>query len=408
MMNILLISPQAPPKNSPEAIQVGRYLQELDRGHHITLVTTPIESGWIKEDVALRLDLNNTEFVRLKLPFHKIATRLLASRYFNWLSSPDKDYWLKSKADWLSKSLPEKPDIIYSRSLPVSSATLAYELKNRLATPWVMHLSDPWADSPYLASGGMKDKLLYYEAKYFAAADAITVTTEGFARHLKTKYPGFSKKIYVSPNVMPNSLPQPAKKKDGKNKLSFLYAGALYGLRRPTTILKALNYIRQERRNLLDCIEFKFVGNMTDDIRQEIDSYNLNNITVLGRKNFREVQELQKETDIMISIEPGGGDPIFKTFLPSKVLDCIALRKPFLAITPESSETWRLCDLGYGWAVKPNSYKDLAILMEELCKTIATDSDSSLIPELMPPDEYTAAFSVMKLNSLFNSVLNRM
>jgi glycosyltransferase involved in cell wall biosynthesis len=406
MMHILMIAPQAPPKNSPEAIQVGRYLQELDKDHHITLVTTPIESGWVKEDKSLHFDLNNTEFVTLKLPFHKIAMRLLASRYCKWLSLPDKDFWLKSKAVRLSKSLRNKPDIIYSRSLPVSSATHAYELKNRLDVPWVMHLSDPWSDSPYLATDRIKNKLLTFEQIYFEAADAITVTTVGFAGHLKSKYPSFSKKVYVSPNVMPNTLPHPAKKKEGREKLTFLYAGAFYGLRRPTTILKALNHIRQERGNLLDCIEFKFVGNMTDDIRQEIDSYNLNNITVLGRRNFTEAQELQKAADIIISIEPGGGDPIFKTFLPSKVLDCIALRKPVLAITPENSETWRLCRLGYGWAVMPDEFKALAKIMEKLCQTSASDGVRLLNPELKPPEEYSAVCCVKKLNTLFNTIVN--
>ena len=133
-MNILMISPDSPPKNSPEAIQVGRYLHELDKRHHISLVTTPVERGWVKEYSGLTLMLSSTDVFILKLPFHKIISRILASRHFKFLSVPDKDFWLKSRTSWVTKRLHQRPDLIYSRSLPVSSATIAFGLKKNYAS----------------------------------------------------------------------------------------------------------------------------------------------------------------------------------------------------------------------------------------------------------------------------------
>ena len=97
-MNILMIAPHAPPKNSAEAIQVGRYLKELDRYHHVTLITTPFEHGWVKKDVSLEIKLINTDVLILTLPLHQYTSRLLSSRYFKYFSSPDKDFWIKFKA----------------------------------------------------------------------------------------------------------------------------------------------------------------------------------------------------------------------------------------------------------------------------------------------------------------------
>ena len=68
---------------------------------------------------------------------------------------------------------------------------------------------------------------------------------------------------------------------------------------------------------------------------------------------YSKAQEKQAAADIMLSIEPDGLNPLLKTFLPSKILDYIAARKPILAITPEDSEAWRLCKRGFGWAIRP-------------------------------------------------------
>jgi len=404
-MNILIISPNAPPKNSPESIQAGRYLQELDKKHHIILVTTPVESGWITADSGLHVALSNTDIMILKLTFHKIVARFLASRYFRRLLVPDKDFWIASKGAWLTKQLHLRPDVIYSRSLPVSAALLAFELKKKLSLPWIMHLSDPWGDNPYVTSGSMKRKLTMLEVRCFEAADAINVTTDGIAEFYRSKYQHLADKISVFPNVMPNILSPAPILKNGKKKLSLIYTGALYGQRRPTTILKALNVLKCLDQRILNLLEVKFIGNITDEIRQEIDNCNVPNISILGKRNYSEVLEIQAGADIMVSIEPDGDNPILKTFLPSKMLDYIAGRKPVLAITPENSESWKLCNRGYGWAIRPDDHRGLALLLNGFLNSIDGDDWQFLRLKPFPPDEFSASFCVEKLSKLMATLL---
>ena len=282
-MHILIIAPSAPPKNSAEAIQIGRYLAELDRHHKITLITTPVEKGWVTEDTSLRLQCKNIEVITISLPYHRFSKRFLTVRWLQCLYVPDGDFWLQWKVGEVIRRLKNRPDVIYSRSFPLSSAMLAWDLKVRLGVSWIMHLSDPWVDSPYreLASA-CKNRDQSYESNCFSAADAISVTTDGLAQHYRAKFSARASDIFVSPNVMPNeSRKSVAQKGDGK--LKIVYTGAFYRWRRPTDILKAMNLIAAHRPELLDRITVDFYGNATEDILNEISASRLPQVTAWGR-----------------------------------------------------------------------------------------------------------------------------
>lgn len=90
-MHVLLVAPSAPPKNSPEAMQVGRFLSSLDPSVKVTLVTTPIVAGWQWEDRSLAVDRPRMNVVELSLPAHRSTQRLLANRRLSFLHNPDSD-----------------------------------------------------------------------------------------------------------------------------------------------------------------------------------------------------------------------------------------------------------------------------------------------------------------------------
>lgn len=406
-MNILMISPSAPPKNGPEAMQVGRYLKALDKRHSITLVTTPVLSkGWITKDESLNTQLHHTDYVIVKLPFHAFVLRLLGSKYFKFFmkNRPDTDFWIGHKVSTVLKRLTSTPDIIYSRSLPFSAALLAKELKSRLGIPWVMHLSDPWIDNPYHKR--RDTKLAGMEASCFKFADAVMLTTESMADFYRSKYPEFAEKIHVSHNVMPDTPGGQIEHKTSNQKLTLLYTGALYGDRKATTLLNGLNWVRKRDPELLKHIEVIFVGNMTDEIKSEIEKFHFDEVRCLERVEHIEAKRMQNNADILISIEPDGKSPLLKTFMPSKVLDYMSSGKPILAITPMESETWKLCKRGFGWAVMPGDEVSLGKLLVTLLeRNLASEV---LTPSVKPLQEYRPEFCAAKLESLMKSlVLNQ-
>lgn len=388
-MNILLVSPNAPPKNSAESMQVGRYLVELNRKHQVILVTTPEERGWVVNDPSLDIGLDDVEKLVLRLPFHRLASRLVASGYVRQWVRPDAFFWMAGRASWVVRRLRERPDVIYSRSLPFSSALLARALKKRLRVPWIMHLSDPWLDNPYLAFGNVMENEQEYSC--FLEADGISVTTECLMNFYREKYPEFGEKLFLSPNVMPMENQRRAVREveDAGSSLKLLYTGALYGNRDPRLLLDVLDEMQHEDPRFRQFVELQFVGNVSESIARMIDDARLPGVSLLGRRDYADVLGLQAGADVMLSFEPDGENPLLKCFLPSKILDYIHAGKPFVAITPRGSETWKLCEQGYGWAISPDDNAGLKDFLLQLVDQKLTSGQVTLGAMKEAPKQYS-------------------
>ena len=380
MVNILFIAPNAPPKNSAEAIQVRRILNELDRKATGTLVTVVADdTGWARRDTTLDLALTNFNTRTLRLPLHRLTHRVLTSHRFKRFLRPDSYVWITWMAESIARNLHQKPDVIYSRSSPMSAALLARTLKQKLNVKWIMHLSDPWADNPYGASHPHDHS---DEARCFADADYITLTTQHQARFYQQKYPQHAKKIGVSPNVMPEV--NPSKSTITDEKLRLIFAGNLYGERSPKPLVEALKLLHPALHKKL---RIDIYGNAQNEAHALLT--NMPEVLYYhGAVSFAEAQAAQEQSDIVLSIEPEMLHPLGSSFLPSKVLDCLALGKPLLAITPENCETAAICREGYGWTVPP-SRPDL--LAELLTQRLATLTELRLTPAKKAPARYAAA-----------------
>lgn len=350
-LNILFIAMDAPPKNSAEAIQVRRILAELDNMTSGKLVTVAANeaSKWARNDATLALPLNNYDTQILSLPFHGLLGRVLMSHRLAWLHKPDNLFWIQSMAGRVLRGLQQKPDAIYSRSSPFSGALLARKLQQHLEVPWVMHLSDPWADNPYGKHHPQNQK---QEHDCFAHANLIALTTQGQADFYRQKYPQFAGKIMVSPNVMPEIKEHtPPEQNDGA--LNIVFAGALYGERSPQPLLNAVEWLRENHPDILTKLRFDFYGNAQPHCMgmlqkaPDVMQYH-------GAVSFERALDIQQKADMILTIEPEMENPLSKYFLPSKVIDCLAMGKPILAITPQGSETDSICKEGYGWAVAPS------------------------------------------------------
>src|SRR5690606_29703164 len=158
---ILFASISAPPKNAPESLQAAKYLKYLTLENDVTLITSQVAGGWRpKDDTLTGLLKNITCIITLPIWSNKYIYHLV-KRLSPWLlQQPDEDAPFHWKYKQVVKQLKDYvPDIIYSRSTPLSSHFLAYKLKKIYQKPWVMHLSDPWVDNPY---NKFKDKELAY------------------------------------------------------------------------------------------------------------------------------------------------------------------------------------------------------------------------------------------------------
>ncbi|OOY27826.1 hypothetical protein BMI90_11525 [Thioclava sp. L04-15] len=356
-------------------MQVGRFIAALEKNVRITLVTTPIVKGWQWEDQSLLLERPGVDIITAKLPFHSLSHRILSNHRLSFLQNPDSEFWLPWLARRVLCNLSELPDVIYSRSGSFSAALLAYRLKSFTGLPWMMHLSDPWAGSPYRQRSRWRSALdKAFEEKCFLEADLIALTTQGQADFYKARYPEHSRKINVSPNMMPSVKFSP-RPKMRTGPLRIVYTGALYGDRNPSTLLHALEILhRKYEGDMKEQICVDFYGNMSLEMARRIRE--APGCFVHGPIPFEEVAEKQANADILLTIEPDGEHPLLLHFMPSKNLDYIASGKPILAITPRGSETHRLCQAGHGWAFDPSDPNLLAVKLMGLMRDRGEESFS--------------------------------
>ncbi len=348
-LDILVIAPHAPPKNTAEAIQVWRILRELDKHARGRLVkiTPQSTSSWEQQDETLNLEMKNFETQELALPFHRILNDVISSHRLARFHIPDSAMWIQWKTGAVLRGLKRKPDLIYSRSSPMSGALLAAKLKKALGIPWVMHISDPWADSLYKP---YHPRDAAYEAKCFYAADLTALTTVGQAEFYQDKYPECAERIFVSPNVMPDRVENVARHTD--DKLHIVFAGRLYGSRTPKPLMDAIDLLRAREPETLKHLQVDFYGNAqsasAEQLRRAPDVLHYH-----GHVPFAQANAAQSAADVVFAIEPDSQHPLIQAILLSKITDCMAQGQPILAITPHGSETERICKAGYGWAVHP-------------------------------------------------------
>lgn len=389
-LNILVIAPHAPPKNTAEAIQVWRVMRELDKHAHGRLVKiTPYSSSsWEQSDESLSLQLTNFDTQELALPWHRITNDIVSSHRLSRIHIPDSAMWIQWKAGTVLRALPRKPDLIYSRSSPMSGALLAAKLKKALGVPWVMHISDPWADSHYKA---YQPRDAAYEAKCFHEADLSALTTKGQAEYYQDKYPDCAERIFVSPNVMPDRMEHVVRHTD--NKLHIVFAGRLYGSRSPKPLLQAIEHLRQTTPQILSQVQIDFYGNAQSDAAQLLTQAP-DVLAYHGHVPFAQAIAAQSEADIVFAIEPDSQHPLIQAILLSKITDCMAQGQPILAITPDGSETSRICSSGYGWAIHPARPKELAERIAQLVRDLPKLRSSPPKPPMM---EYSVETVVQDL-----------
>ena len=362
-LNILVIAPYAPPKNAAESIQVWRIMRELDKhaNGRLVKITPTSSSSWERYDASLELELKHFDTHLLALPMHRLTSAIVMSHRFARLHVPDSSVWIRAMAGDVVRNLKTRPDVIYSRSSPMSAALLAARLKQKLGVPWIMHLSDPWADSPYKK---FDPRDAAHERDCFAQADGVSLTTQGQAEYYRQKNPDCAHKIFVSPNVMPDRIERaPSLALDGK--LHIVFAGRLYGSRSPRPLIQALQILQKDNPEAFAKLRIDVYGNAQPEALELLQTapYVLH---YHGPLTFAEASAAQHGADLVLTIEPDSDDHLVKVTLQSKIMDCMGQGQRMLAITPQGTEAESICNAGYGWAVPPSDPQRLSEVLAEL------------------------------------------
>jgi glycosyltransferase involved in cell wall biosynthesis len=366
-MRILLVSISAPPKNSAESIQTGRYLKHLTENHEVTLLTTKVQGGWEPADAGLEHYLQK---VSRRIELSNLHPRIISviKKFSPQLLVPDEQIFFTMQVSGAIKAIGKKPNLIISRSAPFSSALMASKLALHWNVPWLMHLSDLWVDSPFLnLSPKTHNRQAHLERQSFEQATAITVTSKKVMDFFKNKYPGLSSKIEFLPNVFEdenvNLTPV-----EFKGKLQMVFTGRLYGTRSVHSFLDLLHKFFDQYPNSANQIQISLAGFVEDANIKLVQDSGLKMIQYLGPLSLKDALALQRKSHVLVLIDSWDEDARYDFFFPSKLLDYIAANRFILALTRKNSTTYDVVEGKFGRCFYPGNTEQFSEFMNRLIK----------------------------------------
>jgi hypothetical protein len=389
--HVLAVALNAPPKNSPESIQVGRYLSALVRaGLRVTLVTSQEASAWAPEEPALARYLVGIEVIRLPFPekrwFVGFARRVAPPL----LDLPDENAPFLLRLPLLLREIRRPPDVVYSRGLPLTSNLLGRALAAYFRVPWVMHLSDPWIDNPFHDHPllALHRRL---ESSCFDRVAYATMTCEEARLHYARKYPHHAHKFLLSPNVYDDNVPDPGPP-PRPPPIRIVHTGRFYGTRRPDVLLDVLDGMSKE------CIEVglrvEFAGHAPPDVGARI-ARSVPLAVDHGPVSHEEACALQREAHVLLTIDAPTDDPRMALFFPSKLLDYMVARRLLVALTPAGSPSERIVREQGGLACPPDRPEAIAAVLREV---VDRGRDGRLwTTQAAPPEIYSASYAAREL-----------
>jgi hypothetical protein len=140
-----------------------------------------------------------------------------------------------------------------------------------------------------------------------------------------------------------------------KNKISFIHAGTLYSTRNFYSLIKAIEFLIQNRKILKSEIEILNIG----EIYGEIKKHHLNKSYISWQPIQSREKALKKccEADFLLLIQHT--DYRSKLTLPYKLYDYLNLKKPIFALT-NNSELNSILKINNHFNCDVNNYKDIA------------------------------------------------
>ena len=226
----------------------------------------------------------------------------------------------------------EREDIkgIISSSFPITSHKIAHELKKKHDIPWIADLRDLWNLNPYINHTFIRN---YFEKKLeiktFKNADVLTTTTIPAKKTLETIHPQ-KKIIPIVSGYDPDDFKN-IKQTQKTQKLTLMYAGSLYnGKRDPSILFKSIKELINENKIESNKILINFYGDTTN-LKELSEKYNIENIVnINGKITHNKVLQNQMNSDVLILISWMNESE--KMFIPGKVYEYMASKKPILSI----------------------------------------------------------------------------
>ena len=404
-MNLLFVSAAFPPKSDPECLQTAKYFKYLkeEKAFNVEVVTSKEPTLFMPVDESLRsYDSGYQNKVEVPVYETKVTNFLLRKILREGIDWPDSKFSFHWQSNTVVKQLKLKPDIIYSRSYPLSSTVLAYKLQKFFQVPWVLHLSDPWSISPtHKFSRKQQEYHVKMEQACFGAAEKICLTSEKLLEKYKKLYRSFSAKFEYFPNVFDKEEVVDNNNIVWGNKLKIVYTGGLAGLRSPDIFFKTLLLLEEQVKDLDEKLEVIFAGQLDRRNKELVNAFQsrAKYFKHIGSLSYAQTLALQKEAHILLIIDNPIKDPEDAVFFPSKILDYLLAKRRMLAITTIGGTTDSVLNSLHGDAYSFQYSGGIANGLVNALDSFEQKNSTYFITEEMP-QVFEASYNVQRLKKI--------
>ncbi len=366
-MNILFLCHYFPPEVNAPASRTFEHCREWVRqGHKVTVITCvpnhprgEVYPGY-KNRLYQTENIEGVEVIRLWT--YLAANEGFAKRTLNYVS-----YML---AATLMAPFLKKHDLLISTSPQFFCGLAGYLLSRIKRVPWVLEIRDLWPES-ILAVGAIKNKMIIkllqgLEDFVYKKSDRIVSVTDSFKRYMVAKGVA-AEKVYVIKNGVnldfykADNIDTSLKSSLGlADKFVISYVGTHGMAHKLRTLLEAAKMLEKHTS-----IHFLLVGDGADkeNLSKLRDQWNLTNVTMLEQQPKTEMPKIWGLTDISaVCLKKSD---LFKTVIPSKIFESMAMSKPILlGVDGESREI--IEQSGAGLYFEPENSQMLADIILKL------------------------------------------
>ena len=368
-MNILFLSHYFPPEvNAPATRTYEHCRQWVKDGHAVTVVTCAPNHPQGRIYAGYRNRFFHRE-VQDGIHVVRIWTYVTANEGFLKRTLNYVSYMVSAIA--VALFLP-KTDVVLSTSPQFFNGLAGYFVSRLRRTPWILEIRDLWPES-ILAVGAIKNHTIIrmlerVELFAYRKADRIVPVTDSFKDYMLKK--GItSEKIVVVKNGVDLGQYTPL---EGINPvaqelgLQGKFVVSYFGTHGMAHHLETILHAAQE---LISCknIVFLFVGDGAERHRLVSlrDAMGLGNVIMLDQQPKSRMRAFWALSDVSLVLLKKSD--LFKTVLPSKIFESLAMEKPIiLGVEGESAELIRVA--GAGICIEPEDAKELACRVLELSR----------------------------------------
>lgn len=365
-MNILIVSFNFPPFNTPGAVRVGGFAEEwLNSGHDVRVISATPQPypedlqalaadvpvaycRWIDQEAYLRRlagKAGEGEALQPNSISSKAGLKSFAKRAYKWFG--EVAYWPDRRAMWapfalqMAKTLLKewKPDIILGSAQPFTSLVIAEKLAKRIRRPWVAEFRDPWATNLGYNPPEWRSKIndRWERRVVESAADVVTVS-KSLAEHFSGRFNRDVHHIYTGYQSV-SDVPVAE-----ESKLWILYTGSIFpGRRDPRPLFEALRIVGD-----LSNIRVTFVGRILQHVEKLKEEFGMDSVEVFPAVDRDTALSWQNSADILLTVTNDA--PGEEGTITTKFSEYLGTGSDILVIAGHTNEAARIVkdnDLGF-------------------------------------------------------------